>query len=188
MNEFELQHINPKVFELEYLNPKVFELKKTFVTYWWHYWRSLMDFIWTGLVYYGSPDYLISNSFDRRHITISGRDFVSLHIPMASVATFKLQADADFKLDDAPDHLWFDVGGNQNTVVAADLYNMDYTRTVVKCLHSSPYDIHAIGLLKSGVILSPAQLSQLHSDFELWLFWSGFLNDYGYLKDNRLLP
>jgi hypothetical protein len=172
-------------FTLTYNNPKIFTIGQALTTGWWHRWSSLMDFIWLGL---NSGNYLISSFIDHRKILITSRDFLGDFIPEGSIATFKLQDDADLILDDAPDHLWFDAAGNQNDVTAPDLYSIDYARTVIKYAHSSPYNITAIGLLKSGIILTPTQLDRIHSDFELWLFWSGFWNDYGYLKDNRLIP
>jgi uncharacterized protein (TIGR02145 family) len=123
--------------------------------------------------------------FDGRKIAITGKDFTTAYIPDSSTATFKLQADADLIADDA-DNLWF-TGGVQKSVSLQNLINRDYTKTIIKFNHSSPYQVSAIGILKSGVTLTPAQVDKLHSDFELWLFWSGVFNDYGYLKDNRPL-
>jgi uncharacterized protein (TIGR02145 family) len=82
--------------------------------------------------------------------------------------------------------LWF-TEGVEKGISVQNLINRDYTRTVIKFNHSSPYQVSAIGILKSGVTLTPTQLEQLHSDFELWLYWSGVWNDHGYLKDNRPL-
>lgn len=145
---------------------------------------GLFDYLWIGQVV---GDYLISET-DGRRITIIGKDFAGIYIPDSSVATFQLAADPDFILDDAPDHFWFDAGGNQNIITLADLIGADYTRTFIKYANFSPYNVYAIGLLNSGVVLTPAQIDELHEYFWLWLFWSGVLNDYGFLKDNRLLP
>jgi hypothetical protein len=143
----------------------------------------LFDFLWTGDI---SGDYLISDT-DGRKIEIIGKDFVSSYIPYTSTSTFKLIDNMDFIADDI-DNLWFDGSGGQKSVTVADLINTDYSRTVIKFANSSPYHIYAIGILNSAIILTQAQINYLHSEFWLWLFWSGVFNDYGYLKDNRLIP
>jgi len=155
------------------------------LTYWWQYWRHLLGFLWTGMNY---QNYLISSLYDRRRITITGRDFATNYIPQTSTASFKLQNDSDLIIADAPDHLWFNPAGNLKVVTPQLLYDPDYTRTIVLCGHASPYNIYAIGILRSGVILTSAQLDQLHHDFELWLFWSGIWNDNGFWKDNKIMP
>jgi hypothetical protein len=148
----------------------------------WDKWNAYFDFLWTGLVSYAGPDYLISSFPDRRKITITGRDFVGTFIPGGSIATFTLPLDADFIADDT-DHLWSN-GVIQNNLTVTDLISGDY-RTVVKYSNSAPFDITMIGLLRLGITPTGTMLNELHTDFLLWLFWTGVFNDYGYLKDNR---
>lgn len=155
------------------------------IVYWWQYWMTLMDFLWIGLNY---QNVLISSFFDRRKIFIGGRDFGTDYIPETSGATFELQPDADLILDDVPDNLWFDNAGNSKIVSVSDLYNIDYSRTIVKYTDSSPFDVSAIGVLKNGVVLTSAQEDQLEYDFKLWFFRTGFLNPFGSLKSNRFIP
>jgi hypothetical protein len=150
----------------------------------WYFWRPFMSYLWETFTL---GNFLISEFVDRRRITITNKDFSTVYIPGSSTATFKLQADADFKTDDSADHLWFDVLGNQRSVTTAELYSKDYTMTVTKTKHSAPYDVSRIGLLENGTVLTPEQNDQLHQDFELWLFWSGVLNEYGYIKENRTI-
>lgn len=163
---------------------KIFRCNEPTVTDWWAKWKNLMSFIWTGLNY---QQYLISSFLDRRKITITNRDFITNYIPESSTAIFKLQADTDFIADDT-DNLWFDGAGNQKSVTNADLYDNDYGRTAIKCSHTAPYDVTAVGLIKNTVILTADQNNKLHEDFELWIFWSGVWSDYGHFKDNRLMP
>lgn len=139
----------------------------------WIKWNSYFDYLWTGLVSYAGPDYLVSESSDRRKITITNRDFSTTWIPGDSTATFTLPLDADFIADDL-DGLWF-TGGVQNNITVTDLVTGEY-RTVVKYANSPPYDITAIGLLKAGAIFTTALESELAADFDLWLFWLGLIN------------
>jgi hypothetical protein len=180
---FEL-HINPKKYILNYLNPEKFNLDQVITIYIWRYWVGLLGYLWTGLNY---SNWLISDFIDRRKITITGRDFVTNYIPAASVATFKLQNDADLIAIDSVDNLWFDGGGNQSVVTAANLYGTDYSCTLVKCNHSAPYDIHSIGVGDTSSF-TVAQINKAHEDFELWMFWNGILNAFGYIKANRTIP
>jgi hypothetical protein len=143
--------------------------------------NSLLDFFW---VYPVNGNYLIS-ILDDRKITITGKDFTTDYISGGSAATLRLPLDADFIADDI-DNLWFS-GGAQNDVTVNDLISGDY-RTVVQYRNETPFDILAIGLIKSTITLTQAIIDRLSEDLWLWLFWSGVYNDYGYLKDNRLLP
>jgi hypothetical protein len=143
---------------------------------------SLLDFFWTVPV---NGDYLI-NFLDGRKITITGKDFITDYIPGTSAATFKLQSDADFILDDISDFIWFDRYGNQRPVTVTELISDNY-RTVVQYRNEAPLDILAIGLIKSTIVLTQTIIDQLSEDMWLWLYWSGFFNDYGYLKDNRMI-
>lgn len=170
---------------LDQYQARGFHFHRVDPNFWWHYWQTYFSFLWAGLVW---GDYLISEFPDRRKITITAKDFGTNYIPEGTASTFVLQNDLDFINDDSPDHLWFNILGNQNSLHASNLFDFDYTRTVVKNGHTNPYDIYAIGLLRSGVVLTPAQIDKLHADFELWIFWSGVLNDYGYFKDNRFIP
>jgi hypothetical protein len=179
---FNTTYINPKKFTTSYVNPKKFSTCPINFQLFWHKWDRYFRFLWTGYIW-GS--YLVSALPDRRRITVTGMDFITNYIPETSIATFKLAADADFIADDT-DGLWF-TGGIQNALTVTDLISGDY-RTIVKYSNSPPYDISMIGLLRVGVVMTTSILNDLHTDFLLWMFWTGVLNDYGYLKDNRLIP
>jgi hypothetical protein len=139
------------------------------------------DFLWTGEV---DGNYLISDT-DGRRIEIIGRDFFGDYIPETSGATFRLQADADFIVDDCTDYLWFNyLTSTQRDVTLTEMISDNY-RTLVKYSNTAPFNITAIGLIKDSVILTQAMIDIFSSSFDLWLFWSGVYNDYGYLKDNR---
>lgn len=143
----------------------------------------MFSYLWIGTV---SGLYLVSERPDQRKITITSKDFTSDYIPYSSSSTFSLPADSDFIADDT-DNLWF-TAGVPNSVSVSDLADSDYSRTLVKCSHEDPYDITAIGLLRNALTLTASQTNQIHQYFQLWIYWSGYYNDYGYLKDNRLLP
>lgn len=44
-----------------------------------------------------------------------------------------------------------------------------------------------IGILKDAEILTLNEINLLHKYFQLWIFWSGILNAYGVIKENRIL-
>jgi len=182
--KFSLEQYASKVFALIFHN-KVFEVTQVQSRGWWYFYSGQMSFLWIGFIY---NDYLVSAQVDRRRAGIIGKDFASDFIPEASTATYRLQADADFINDDSADNLWFDGVGNQNDVTNIQLYSQDYNQTVVMCGHQSPYDVSRIGLLRSGTVMNQAQLDRIHEDFELWVFWSGVLNEFGFIKDNRTIP
>lgn len=143
-------------------------------------WRDYMCLIWTGVV---AGNYLVDD-LESRLIQITNKDFTGIVIPGTSSATLSLPEEADLILNDV-DHLWFN-NGSAKEVSVADLIGNDYF-TVVKYRSSEPYDISAFGILKQGVTLTQEQIDQLHTDFELWMFWTGIFNDYGYLKDNATM-
>ncbi len=165
-----------------YSNQKVWTSEYIDMVVWYSWLKSLCDFLWIGQIV-GND--LISET-DGRKIAITGKDFITTYIPYSSVATFKLPLDPDFVADDT-DGLWF-TGGVQNSVTTSNLVDTDFARSIIKFQNEDPYDISAIAILKSTVTLTSAQIDQLSQTFYLWLFWSGFYNDNGYLKDNRLLP
>lgn len=163
------------------ISSRRFSADKPVTVPWWRQFIGIMDFLWSGIVY---QDYLISSLVDRRKIMITGKDFVTDYIPATSTASFTLQADADLILDDT-DNFWFDGSGVQKSVSVGDMVVSDYGRTIIKYSAIAPYDVSAIGVIKSGVILSASKIDKLHEMFELWIFWNGYLNQYGYLKTNR---
>lgn len=150
---------------------------------WYEYLRGLLDFLWIGDV---DGDYLVSRFYDKRKIEIINKDFSGNTIPGDSTSKFKLQKDLDFISDDT-DNLWFTSGGEQKEVSVQDLISGDY-RTVVEYSNTNPYDVTKIGLLRRDAVLNLNRVSKLSHDFWLWFYWSGILNDNGYVKDNRLLP
>jgi len=139
----------------------------------WTRGKDYFSFLWIGRTSFYNPDYLISESPDRRAITVLGRDFDTTYIPGGSTALFTLPTDVDFIADDL-DNLWF-TGGLQNNVTVDELITGDY-RTVVKYANDSPYDISAIGLLRNDAIFTLELENELACDFDLWLFWLGLIN------------
>jgi hypothetical protein len=87
-------------------------------------------------------------------------------------------------IDGDDDELWF-TSGTPNALSISDLVDSDYSNTFVKYSNSTPYNVYMIGIIKDGVSLTQSQKNSLSSDFHLWIYYFGGLNDYGYLKDNR---
>lgn len=83
------------------------------------------------------------------------------------------------------DLIWFNIAGIQRTTTTAELVGNDLQRTPIKYDDSTPYQIRVIGILKSGEVLTEAELNELHTYFALPIYWSGTLNEYGVLKGNR---
>lgn len=176
-------HTSPKLFTIGH-SPRAYTVQRIANPVWWAYTKQIMSFLWLDFVY---ADTLVSCYADRRKITITGKDFSGVVLPAASAATFRLQADADFIVDDEADGLWFDSGGVQREVTMAEMVAQDYSRTVIKYAVTPPYDVTGIGLLRAGVVLTPAQVNWLSRDFWLWLMWADYINGYGYIKNNRTL-
>jgi hypothetical protein len=146
------------------------------------------DFLWIGEI---RGNYLMNSLGDGRKITVVGMDWTpnsdptSNIIPESTNAIFHLDHDTDFILDDCTDYLWFNYSiESQRDVTHAELIANNY-RTLVKYSNTAPFNITAIGILKSTVILTQPIIDEITSDFWLWVFWSQYWNDYGYLKDNR---
>lgn len=142
-------------------------------------------FLWTGQ--FDSEDNLLSD-LSSDDITVIDKDFSTVYIPDESglVARFNTPDNSSYQNAD-DDLLWFDSGGTLRDVSVDELYGYDFTRTFVDFDDSSPYNVNAIGILKSGETLTESELNAVHDYFKLPLFWSGTLNAYGVLKANRTL-
>jgi len=148
---------------------------------WARYWASRFDFFYIGGLNGDTLKDITGNGYD---ITITGKDFSSDYIPYTSEATFQIPDNATLKVDDT-DYLWFDRNGVVRNVEVSELVGYDFARTIIKYDNSTPYHIRFIGILKSGVTLTAAQVDRLHTYFELPLFWSGVENVNGVIKGNR---
>lgn len=144
--------------------------------------RALFSFLWLGDV---SGNELV-DVIAGNNITVTNKDFSDI-IPSTSSATLAMANVAALKTDDGFDGAWFDDAGTPKTVTPAQLIGNDYSRTIVKYDHESPYNIRWIGILDDGVTLTSDQINALHLYFQLHIFWSGGFSDYGYLKDNKPL-
>jgi hypothetical protein len=149
---------------------------------WFTYLNNILDFLWIGGV---RNDQLVSIFGDYR-ITLTGRDFSGAAIAGDSRVRLKMQASAKL-IEDDTDNLWFTPAAEQKDVTVTQLITGDY-RTLVKYANEAPFDVTMIGLYKKTVTPNETLINYTSRDFWLWLFWSGFWNDYGYMKDNRLIP
>jgi len=142
-------------------------------------------FLWTGQ--FDSEDNLLSD-LSSDDITVLDKDFSTVYIPDESglAARFNTLDDSDYQEAD-DDLLWFDSGGTLRDVSVEELHGYDFTRTFVDFDDTSPHNVNAIGILKSGETLTDSELNAVHDYFRLPLFWSGTLNAYGVLKSNRTL-
>jgi hypothetical protein len=150
---------------------------------WQTYWitTGLFDFLWTGQF---NGDNLKDVSGNGNDIVVTGKDFSTPYIPLTSSATFAIPNVAALKTDDE-DLFWVNGSGVILQKTFTNLIEFDYTRTVIFYDSVAPYNVRGIGILKSGVTLTATQINRLHKDFKLWLYWSGTLNAYGVIKDNR---
>lgn len=78
------------------------------------------------------------------------------------------------------DYIWFQTDVSQRTTTTAELIGYDFTRTIVKYANTAPYAIEAIMILSSDV-----DTAKMRDDFDLSVWWSNVLSDYGNTKDNR---
>lgn len=137
-------------------------------------------FLWTGKF---DGDNLLSD-LDSSVITVTNKDFATNYIPAISTATFAIPDNATYKTADE-DLLWANSGGVVLEKTTSQLVEFDYTRTLIKYSNNSPYNIQAIGILKTGEALNATEIDEVHKYFKLWLYWSGVLNANGYIKGNR---
>lgn len=135
-------------------------------------------FLWTGNI----SDNELVNEVGPDNITINNQDFSTDYIPDDSDATFNIPDTLAYQTADE-DNLWYD--GSVQNVTQDQLVAQDYTRTLVKYADSSPYHVYWIGILKSGEVLSDAEIEQISRYFRLWAFWSGYWVDEGAIKENR---
>lgn len=126
------------------------------------------------------------NALDTDYIIVTGKDFATDYIPATSAATFALPNTAPYIAADQ-DYLWFDSGGSPRAVTVAELIGYDFNRTFVMYADSSPYHIYAIGVLADGETLTESDWNELHAFFDLSIFYTGELNLYGHLKENRTI-
>jgi hypothetical protein len=82
------------------------------------------------------------------------------------------------------DGIWFIYEEPQNTTTA-NLIGYDFGRTIVKYNNDSPSSIETIGILKADETLTSDEENELHSFFNLPVYWSGAFNEYGRIKSNR---
>jgi hypothetical protein len=138
-------------------------------------------FLWTGKF---DGNNLLSD-LDSSVITVTGKDFATKYIPASSAATFSIPDSATYKTAD--EDLFWSNGTNVLEKTTAQLVAYDYTRTVIKYNDSAPYDIEAIGLLKTEEVLTSDEIDEIHRYFRLWIYWSNILNAFGVIKTNRVI-
>lgn len=144
--------------------------------------KALFSVLWLGTVNGNElVDVIGGNNF-----VVTNKDFTTT-IPSTSSATIALPNVAALKNDDLFDNGWFTFAGAVNQVTPLQLVTNDYSRTLVKFNHESPYEIEWIGLLDDASTPTTDEWNQLHYYFGLHIFWSGIWNDYGYFKDNKEL-
>jgi len=141
------------------------------------------QFLWEGQ--FDSEDNLLSE-LSSDDITVLDKDFSSVYIPDESGLTARFNTpDNNLYQNADDDFLWFDSGGTLRDVTVEELYTYDFTRTFVDFDDDPPHNVNAIGILKSGEVLTESELNAVHDYFKLPLFWNGTLNAYGVLKSNR---
>lgn len=81
------------------------------------------------------------------------------------------------------DYIWFKTDVTWRTATEAEMIGYDFSRTIVKYGNTSPYSIDYIMILASAP--ATAQENKMRDNFDLSIWWNGFLSLYGNLKDNR---
>jgi len=145
---------------------------------------SSFDFLWIEGENNITATELIDISGNGNNVTITGKDFATDYIPATSAAIFDCPDNATFIADDS-DNLWINKNEESRGVEVSEMIGYDFARTIVWYDDNSPHHIRAIGILKSTITLTEAQINKLHTDFRLALFWSGVENVNGFIKANR---
>lgn len=143
---------------------------------WESYWASQPEVLFFGLysdIAGGQMPNRKTGSSD--YLTVAGS---------AGSETYQCPNTAPYIAADT-DYIWFKTDASQRTVTTAELIGYDLQRTPVKYANDTPYAISAIMILKSGEVLSSVKLDKLHTDMSLYAWWSGVLNENGFLKENR---
>lgn len=160
----------------------IFKSKKSS---WSSYWKTqnIFDFLWMGDIL---GNELIDVSGNANNVLIANKDFATNYIPSVSAATFAIPDVVALRADDT-DLFWTDATNNILQKSVADLVASDYERTIIKYDNAAPHNVIWIGILKHTAILTVNQIDKLHESFELWLYWTGLLNAYGVIKENRTI-
>ena len=154
---------------------------------WASYWilQDIFDVLWWRSAPVGNV--LKDISGNGNDIIITGCDFSTPYIPYTSSASFKLPDVAALKTDDS-DYIWWKSDGSARAAdktSIAELVGYDFARTIVWYSGIAPYNIHAIGVLKSSITITEALIIKLTQGFRLSPWWSGAWIDYGEIKENR---
>lgn len=137
-------------------------------------------YLWTGK--YDGDDLL--NDLDTSVITVTAKDWATKYINSSSAATFAVPNNATYIDADGSDDFWFDGVDAPIEASLTQLISYDPQRTFIKYADFDPYHVYAIGILKTGEVLTDEEKNILSTYFKLHIFYFGVLNDYGYLKDN----
>jgi hypothetical protein len=98
-------------------------------------------------------------------VNIVNKDFTENYIPGTSQATFNFT----------------------NPMTVPTLIGEDYERFLIKYDNQFPHHVRMIGNFKPDFTPTQQQIDELHTRFQLYMFWSGELNDNGVVKENRTI-
>jgi uncharacterized protein (TIGR02145 family) len=139
-------------------------------------------FLWTGK--YDGDDLL--SDLDSSVITVTGKNWSTKYIPPDTEATFAVPDNATYLAADGTDDWWFNGAGVLQQKTHANLIISTTTRTFIKYADFEPYDVSAIGILKTGEVLTESDKVVLNKFFKLWVqYWGETMMESGYMKDNR---
>ena len=143
---------------------------------WIAYWAAQDEVLFFGLVSEISGGQMPNKATGATdYLTVTGA---------AGSYTFQCPDTAPYLAADT-DQIWHYTDDAIREVLEADLIGYDLQHTPVKYLDDAPNSIEAIMILSSDV--TGTKLNKMHSDFHLPLYWSGVLNENGYVKSNRVL-
>lgn len=145
--------------------------------------RAKFLFLWTGKY---DGDNLKDDLGGAAVITVTGKDFITRHIPPDTAATFAVPDNATFLAADGADDFWFNASDVLQHKTHGNLIASTTLRTLIKYADTEPYYVYGIGILKEGEILTDGEKIMLNTYFRLWAEYWGELMDSGYMKDNRI--
>jgi hypothetical protein len=148
------------------------------------YLKAKFLYLWTGRY---SGDNLLNN-LGAEVITVTGKDWSTVYISPDTTATFSVPDNATFLAADGIDDFWFNVADTLQQKTHTELIESTTTRTFVYYSDEEPYNIHSIGILKDGEVLTEDEQIILTKYFKLWVqYWSTVMLGVGHMKTNRTL-
>lgn len=119
------------------------------------------------------------------NLVVTGTEWAGKIMLSNETATIAIPNDADFIAADGTDAFWYDSTIQQKT--AYELISTFNSRTFIKYTNElNDDDLHELsywGILKDGETLTQTDENNLSAYFDLDVYYFGYLNDYGVIKE-----